>query len=135
MLYQISVRSDQLTYKGGQNEIIHLEADLHKVISWADRNKRRWAFTLSNAGAYLVEDRASLHNLNEIDWSAVAATNWQSPSIKHSKQAEFLVEKQFPWKLIESIGTYSQSVSTRVSAILNMASHQPQVQVCKSWYY
>jgi hypothetical protein len=40
-----------LDYKEGQGPIVHLEADLHEVISWANGAGQRWAFTLSNAGA------------------------------------------------------------------------------------
>ena len=41
----------ELTYRGGQEPIIHFEADLHTVIRWAEANGTRWAFSLSNAGA------------------------------------------------------------------------------------
>src|SRR5688572_32706394 len=40
-----------LTYRGGQGPIVHLEADLRQVVEWATENGRRWAFSLSNAGA------------------------------------------------------------------------------------
>jgi hypothetical protein len=42
----------ELTYCGGQQPIAHLEADLHAVIQWAERSGERWAFSLSDAGAY-----------------------------------------------------------------------------------
>ncbi|OQY31723.1 MAG: hypothetical protein B6241_13250 [Spirochaetaceae bacterium 4572_59] len=32
----------EISYHGGQTPIIHLEADFHKVVSWADQNKKRW---------------------------------------------------------------------------------------------
>jgi hypothetical protein len=41
-----------ITYRGGQAPIIHLESDLHVTVDWAKHNEQRWAFTLSNAGAY-----------------------------------------------------------------------------------
>ena len=59
-----------LDYRGGQDPIIHLEADLQAVVDWAKRHKRRWAFTLSNAGSNYFEDRADLSQLGEIDWDA-----------------------------------------------------------------
>src|SRR5437764_5776029 len=40
----------ELAYRGGQEPIVHLEADLHETVAWADREDRRWAFSLSNAG-------------------------------------------------------------------------------------
>ena len=54
MLYRIYMANYLgLTYYGGQEPIVHLEADLRKVVAWADRNGRRWAFTLSN-GTYIL---------------------------------------------------------------------------------
>ncbi|MFK9902922.1 DarT ssDNA thymidine ADP-ribosyltransferase family protein, partial [Klebsiella pneumoniae] len=56
MLYLIH-RGDHpdLGYHGGQDPVLHLEADLFTVMDWAERNRQRWAFTLSNAGALYVE--------------------------------------------------------------------------------
>ena len=52
MLYLIHRANDaELMYRGGQENIIHLEADLYAVVAWAQSPPRRWAFTLSNAGA------------------------------------------------------------------------------------
>ena len=41
---------------------MHLECDLKTVVDWADANHRRWAFSLSNAGAYYVEFKKDLVN-------------------------------------------------------------------------
>jgi hypothetical protein len=47
MLYVIRCGNQPgLTYRGGQEPIVHLEADLHEVISWANGAGRRWAFSL-----------------------------------------------------------------------------------------
>ena len=40
-----------LTYHGGQEPIVHLQADLYDVIAWADSFGRHWAFSPTNAGA------------------------------------------------------------------------------------
>ncbi len=78
MLYLIHCDNDPgLTYHGGQQPIVHLEADFQKTLEWAEENGKRWAFTLSNAGAYYFEDRCELGQLNEINWDAVR-TNWWS---------------------------------------------------------
>ncbi len=139
MLYLIHVRSDELAYKGGQEPIIHLEADLHESIAWAEDHKRRWAFTLSNAGAYYFEDRSDLACLGEINWEAVKARKWAgsdvSRSIKEGKQAEFLVEKAFPWHLIERIGIFSRGYTQAVSTAMQGAAHRPTVEIKRDWYY
>ena len=49
MLYVIHKGNlPNLAYRGGQGSILHLEADLRQTLDWADRNKRRWAFTQGN---------------------------------------------------------------------------------------
>ncbi len=66
MLYVIHrADSDELAYKGGQGPIVHLQADLHSCVKWAQKNQRRWAFTLSNAGSYYFEDKNNLSDLNK----------------------------------------------------------------------
>lgn len=134
MLYLIYQRNHpELTYRGGQGPIIHLEADLHTSVAWAEANRRRWAFTLSNAGSYFFEDRADLAALDEIDWAAVNATDWRS--CKDGKQAEFLVETSFAWALVERIGVQSSGVYREVMNALAGARRKPAVEVRRDWYY
>lgn len=140
MLYLIHKRNDpQLTYRGGQQPIIHLECDLHKSVAWALANNRRWAFTLSNAGSNYFEDRSDLALLNEINWEAVGTNKWSGPgistSVKEGKQAEFLLEKSFPWSLVERIGVYGQATYSQAVNALAANSHRPSVEVRKDWYY
>ncbi len=90
MLYMMHVRRSELSDKGGQGPIIHLEADLHETVAWANAHNRRWAFTLSNAGSRYFEDRSNLASLHEIDWDAVQARMWNQ--CKEAKQSEFLLE-------------------------------------------
>lgn len=97
MLYVIHCANNQeLIYRGGQEPIVHLEADLYKTVDWAEREGRRWAFTLSNAGAFYAEFRKQLDHLGEIDWAAVAATDFRDAQVKEGKQAEFLLNEFFP---------------------------------------
>ena len=52
MLYLLHMANHpELAYRGGQELIVHLEADLFQTIAWAEEHEQRWAFTLSNAGA------------------------------------------------------------------------------------
>lgn len=73
MLYLIHCKNEELAYKGGQGLIVHLEADLYSVLDWATDNSKRWAFTLSNAGAYYFEDHSNVEMLSAINWDAVQA--------------------------------------------------------------
>ena len=134
MLYLIyQANHHELTYRGGQGPIIHLEADLRQTVAWAEAQGLRWAFTLSNAGAYYFEDRCRLEQLGEINWGAVQATNWQQ--CKEGKQAKFLVENRFPWELVTRIGVHSQQVHAQVGSALEMTEHRPRVELHREWYY
>jgi hypothetical protein len=134
MLYLIyQGNHPDLEYRGGQAPILHLEADLHATVAWAQAQQRRWAFTLSNAGSYFFEDRCDLACLDEIDWAAVQALDWQQ--CKEGKQAEFLLEHSFPWHLIERIGVLNYTIYQQVVKALPLNGHRPTVKICEDWYY
>ncbi|MEO8927322.1 MAG: DUF4433 domain-containing protein [Caulobacteraceae bacterium] len=139
MLFLIHRKNEDLAYKGGQEPIIHLEADLYDTIEWAENSSLRWAFTLSNAGAYYFEDRADIANLADINWEAVWARQWSgnavSPAVKEGKQAEFLIERCFPWRLVERIGVHSQAAVSAVSNAMQSAAHRPRIEIRRDWYY
>lgn len=124
-----------LSYKDGQQPIVHLEADLHSVVRWAEANNRKWAFSKSNAGAYYTEFFKRFDQLTEIDWRAVSALDFRDPIIKEGKQAEFLVFDDFPWHLIERIGVIKQRIAERVSTITEGARYKPTVSIRRDWYY
>lgn len=129
----------ELTYRGGQSAIVHLEADLYAAVAWSQQQRRRWAFTLSNAGAYYFEDRANLAQLCEVNWAAVQTNRWSGNgidrSLKEGKQAEFLLERDFPWHLVERIGVYSRPMYQQVMNCLPANGHRPPVEIKLDWYY
>lgn len=134
MLYLIHQGNHpELDYRGGQGPIVHFEADLHTVVSWAERQGRRWAFTLSNAGSYFFEDRCDLAQLDEIDWDAVEARDWRK--CKEGKQAEFLLEQSFPWSLVEYVGVHARGVYQQVVNALPANERRPTVGIRPDWYY
>ena len=140
MLFLIYRANDsELAYHGGQGPILHLEADLRDSVAWAERNDLRWAFTLSNAGAYYFEDRCDLAQLGEIDWDAVQANQWSgngiSRSVKEGKQAEFLIERSFAWELVSRIGVRSQQVYDQVRTLLQATVLKPHVEIKPDWCY
>ncbi len=140
MLYMIHrANHPELLYRGGQAPIVHLESDFHASVNWARANNRRWAFTLSNAGSHYFEDRNDLQRLHEIDWDAVVTNKWSGAgiptSVKEGKQAEFLVEKNFPWGLVERVGVMGQATYLEAEKVLAVSSHKPQLEVKSVWYY
>lgn len=134
MLYLIyQGNHSEMTYRGGQGPIVHLEADLNAVVAWANAQDLRWAFTLSNAGSYFFEDRCDLTRLNEINWTAVQARDWRMH--KEGKQAEFLLEQRFPWHLVERIGVHSAAVYGQIVNAFPAHERRPPVEVRPDWYY
>lgn len=136
MLYVIfCANHPDLAYRGGQGPIVHLEADLHDVVGWADGNQRRWAFSLSNAAAIYAQFRSHLDQLDEIDWDAVRAVDFRGADIKEGKQAEFLLHKLFPWHLIERIGVSSAPIAQQAANTIHGLTHRPTVEIRRDWYY
>jgi len=136
MLYLIyKANHPNLAYRGGQEPIVHLEVDLTQTIEWAAKERRRWAFTLSNAGAAYTEFRKDVDQLSEVNWEAVRAIDFRDPEISEGKQAEFLIQGFFPWSLVQRIGVHSTRIQSRVLRALDGASHRPPVEVILDWYY
>lgn len=136
MLFMIHrANHPELAYRGGQEPIVHLEADLRETVAWAESAGRRWAFTLSNAGAAYTEFRDRLDQLSEVDWTAVAATDFRDKQVQERKQAEFLVREHFPWPLVQRIGVQSNGVQMRVLRALSGSGSRPVVEIRRDWYY
>ncbi|MDA8026526.1 MAG: DUF4433 domain-containing protein [Actinomycetota bacterium] len=134
MLYVIHKRNHpDLSFRGGQSQVVHLEADMNRVVDWADQNNRRWAFTTTNAGSKFFEDYASLEDLNKLDWTAIRSNDWQEH--REKKQAEFLLEESFPRELVERIGVMSVATEMLVKGATAIASHRPPIAITPSWYY
>lgn len=123
----------ELIYDGGQEPIIHLEADMDNVLKWAEDNNIRWAFSLINAGTRYAEFRNTREALSEINWDAVHTDNWQK--VQEEKQAEFLVENAFPIDLVERIGVFSKNIANNVKGILDADSCNIPIEVMRTWYY
>lgn len=136
MLYILHMGNHpDITYRGGQGPIVHLMADLHRVVEWAHSKERRWAFSVRNAGTRYARFFADKASLDRVKWNAVRATDFRDPIVKEGKQAEFLIHESFPWGLVECVGVRDSSAKTKVDAILADADHKPLVTVKSRWYY
>ena len=124
-----------LTYRGGQQPIVHLEAGLDAVVRWAEANHRPWAFSPNNAGATYAVFYKNLNQLDQIDWTAVLARDFTKAEVKEGKQAEFLVYESFPWELIERVGVYDETIRRQLEEILQITKHRPPVSIERGWYY
>jgi hypothetical protein len=104
-------------------------------MDWADSIERRWAFSNGNAGARYTRFFDKIEELDELDWTAIDATDWKEPFVKERKQAELLVEGSFPWELVDRIGVIDQTIAEQVASILREAGHRPKIVVTPQWYY
>lgn len=137
MLYVINCKNNQeLSYKGGQENIIHLVFDLNKVLDWAKTKGLRSCYTTSNAGSCYFEDFSDFSQItNMIDWGSVKAIDWHQETIKEGKQSEFLIENRISTKLIEYIGVYDSNVCIQVNNILNNFGMSQIAEQRSDWYY
>jgi hypothetical protein len=124
----------EISYRGGQGPIIHLQADLMASTQWAEKHKVRWAFSDRNAGERIANFYNDVNKLDKVDWTAVAETYWRDTKIQEGKQAEFLFYESFPWNLIEKIGVINNDVKETVIQKVGK-SHSSIVMVEPSWYY
>lgn len=136
MLYVIHrANHPELSYRGGQEPVVHFEADLHAVVEWAEDHDVRWAFSLSNAGAFYTEFRSRLEDLDQLDWPAISATDFRAADVKEGKQAEFLVYARFPFDLVRRIGVRSEAVRRQAAAAIARAGRQPPIELRPEWYF
>ena len=134
MLYMLHMGNHQdIHYLEGQENIVHLVADMKKTVEWAKSNDLRWAFTTSNASSRYFDSYSDLNKLNEIDWEAVNSKYWSE--CREQKQAEFLVENRFTWSLIEEIGVFSYVQQEQVYGIIQAAVNKLNVKIQREWYY
>jgi hypothetical protein len=125
----------EVSYRGGQGPIIHLAADMGRVISWAKSIGRLWAFKDRNAGTYYGEFFCDVRDLVRIDWDAVESHDFRQAAVRDGKQAEFLVHDSFPWTLFDHVGVHDATMGAAVERALAGALHMPRVTVEPNWYY
>lgn len=136
MLYLIHMGNHpELSYRGGQSPVVHLQADLDATVAWAQATGARWAFSLANAGARYTQFKRDLADLEQVDWQAVAASDFRDATVKEGKQAEFLVRREVPWSSVARIGVRSERTRKRVLATIAAAEHRPPVDVVGDWYF
>ena len=124
-----------LKYTGGQEPVVHIQADLISVVDWAEKNTVRWAFSDRNAGSYYAEFYNDMTELNKINWEAVASLDFRQPAIKDGKQAGFLLYKSLPFGLIESIGVINTEIQSKVKNMLQGTVLVDKVQMRPDWYF
>jgi hypothetical protein len=131
MLYVISKGHEK--YNGGQESVVHLVSSVAIIA----QQKSDYFFTDRHADLGYAEQFQDLTSLpSKVNLSIMHEKHWaSSQEVKEKRQAEFLVHDSCPWSVIEEVGVHNPDMVLRVQAILQEASHQPQVNVRRNWYY
>ena len=126
-----------IDYTEGQGPIVHLEADLHECIEYAEEEGIRWACSTRNASVQYEPEMFfnDASDLNRLNWASIGATKWNDAQVKDRKQAEFLFHDSFPWHLIRRVGVCDQRRKTAVERLLRGLEDPPEVQIKSDWYY
>jgi hypothetical protein len=136
MLYIIYMANHpELSYRGGQRPIVHLQFDLHRVAAWADSTGLPWAYTDRNAATRVAHFYNDLSDLDKLNWQAIVSTDFTQSVTKEEKQAEFLIYDQVAWELVERIGVIDAYRKQQVATILKAVDHLPDIVVERDWYY
>lgn len=125
-----------ITYKGGQSDIITLEFDFDAVVSWADREIVKWTFTDRNASTGYAQFYTTVLDLAKLNWQAIRCPDFRQSEIKDAKQAEFLVYQGIPVNLITRIGVCNDVICDRVKTIWSKSGYNlVDITTLKEWYY
>lgn len=134
MLFTIS-RGNVPGYTGGQTQIVHLVSSAEAV----HKAGLTFVFTEGHAVISISKFFTNLADLKKVDWKIMAARYWHDTDTdgdrKRRREAEFLVQNQLPWNLIQNIGVYDKNIEARVTQILETIEHKPDVTVERGWYY
>lgn len=136
MLYIFHKRNHpDLPYKGGQQPIVHLQADLNACAIWANENRKPIAFSTSNAGSRTADFYNQRQDLDKIDWDSVGDRWFNDSRVAERKQAEFLMHDWFPWSLVEHVGVFDQNTLLIANRAISSGTHRPTVSVENGWYF
>ena len=124
-------------YTEGQTPIVYLVSTAQAI----DRSGGRFVFSNGHGIAHFTDWYDELSCLSEVPWDMAYAEDWKKtaddPDLQRRKQAEFLVHKSCPWKLVHEIGVIDLVRKKQVEKLLarHDPAHKPVVEVHRDWYY
>jgi len=135
MLYQLSTGWVP-GYGEGQEPLIHVVSHCQQVAAAG----LGFAFSDGHGLARFTAWYEDLADLDKVDWDAVYARLWRDTpddmDRQRRKQAEFLVYRSMPWKLVVEVGVFSDAARQRAEAILSSHGQGSlPVRVKPEWYY
>lgn len=134
MLYAIH-RGSVRSVAHGQQEMLHLVSDAEAVRDVG----LPFVFTDGHAIMNFSSVFTDLGDLDQVDWEIMRSKYWNdndgTGERPRKRQAEFLVHRCLPWRLITEIGVYDQAMADRTAALMGSSTGRPEVSVRREWYY
>lgn len=135
MLY-VNYKRSVSGYTEGQKPIVHLVSSAESV---DNDGKLNYIFTDGHPVKRFTKFSCNLKDLDKVDWDLMKRRYWydidSDPDRMRRRNAEFLVQLFFPWRLITEIGVSNQEIANIVQSIVSRAVHKPQITVHCDWYY
>lgn len=135
MLYRAKMgKTHGYEYDGGQEPIAYLVFNMQDVVSWAERNGRRWAFSDRNAADGIVSFYSDLAMLPALRWDVIQSKIWQGAS--DVKAAEFLVEDQVSIAdCLRGVVTMNEVRAAQARNLMKLSGIDKPVKALPGWYF
>ena len=107
-------------YQGGQRDVVYLVAHAETVATEVEH----WCFTNGHAVEAVTDFYSDLKDLSQVDKAAIETWRWggkwrlNDPDIMRRKQAEFLVHRKFPWRLVTRLGVLDAAMLAQVREVI-----------------
>jgi len=122
-------------FTGNQRSLAHLALRLEAVAA----ESLPFVFTDGHAAMSLTSFFSDRGSLDRVDWKVIEETSWANtpsdPDRKRRKQAELLVHRFVPWRLVERVGVYDSDAARQSRELLAGDPPGPDVQIRPHWYY
>ncbi len=122
-------------FTGSQRTLAHLAVRLEALAAEA----LPFVFTDGHAAMSLTSFFSDTESLGHVDWNIITGTSWANtpsdPDRKRRKQAELLVHRFVPWRLVELVGVCDADAARQGRDLLTAARFCPDVQIRPHWYY
>ena len=122
-------------YDEGQEPLIYTVSTVEEIVE-ANLDS---VFSDGHGIAAFTQWFDDLDDLDKVDWDMAYADYWadtvEDMDRQRRKQAEFLVHRFCPWKVIQRIGVLNDAVKKKVERILERHNVSTPVEVRRQWYY
>ena len=123
-------------YEEGQESIIYFVFGLSKILN----SSLDFVYTDGHPIMIFSEFYQNIEQLDSvIDWEIMESRNWndtvEDNDRKRRRQAEFLIHKSVPIKLMDQIVVYNSTIKNHILNIIGQTEFQIPVKINRRWYY